>query len=91
MPVNRLKSEVNALNILNHELVQKIKKQEAEIALLQDNSLELIDTLNISKNLNSDLQETVSKMIENTKNFLLFMKSNNQPFELTKIEQSIKN
>lgn len=91
MPVDRLKSEVNALNILNFELVQKIKRQEAEILLLQDNSLELIETLNCAKKDNLILHESVLRMLDNMKNFLVYMKINHTAFDIKKYEQGFKN
>lgn len=48
MPVEKMKSENDALHILNDNLKEKILDLEEQIAILQNNSIKLIEALKIT-------------------------------------------
>lgn len=62
MAIEKLKSENDALCILNDNLKEKITELEDQLLFLQNNSVKLIESLKIATTDNAKLTRQVSRM-----------------------------
>lgn len=62
MPIDQLKSENDALNILNSELKKEIKSFKGQLQILQETTAEMVNVLQQSEIEKTLLQDRLKKM-----------------------------